>query len=86
MTGYLCPSGSISHCYISDTSGRLLYKVVWSDDGTECSFYSPSKKLVKTLSMFEAFEEIWKLTGEETIWNTHNTAYTRNSSGVWEKF
>ena len=71
---------------ISDTSGRALYTLKWSDDGIECYFYSPSGKLIKTLSMFEAFEEIWKLTGEETIWNTHNTAYTRNSSGVWEKF
>ena len=71
--------------YILDCfSGRLLYRVAWSDDVTEGSFYSPSKKFIKTLSISEALEEIWKLTGEEEIW-VCNSLYTRNSSGVWEK-
>ncbi len=79
----LTRGGTYAEC-VSDTSGKLLCTFKWSDDATECNFYSPSGKLVKTLSLYEALEEIWKLTGEETIWINDNTAYKRNSSGVWE--
>ena len=45
--------------YLFDrTSGRLQYSFKWSDDDTECYFYSPSGKYVKTLNEVEA----WKLT------------------------